>query len=165
MINVTEKILEIERMPMASLLDKYAELYGERTPSRNRTHLVRKIAWRVQALAYGDLTERARKRAAELAKDADVRVAPPRSVKYATTPGITTVAPMPHDPRVPPVGTAIQREYRGQRIRVVVLADGFEFNGQYHRTLTSVARAVTGSHINGFRFFRLDVKTTGGTRE
>lgn len=104
---------------MAALLDKYAELFGERSPSRNRTHLVRKVAWRVQALAYGDLSERARQRAAELAKDADTRVSAPRSLK-SSTPGFTATIPIPHDARVPPVGTAIQREYRGRQIKVVV---------------------------------------------
>lgn len=157
MNDVNKQLAEIEQMPMAALLDKYAELFGERSPSRNRTHLVRKVAWRVQALAYGDLSERARQRAAELAKDADTRVSAPRS-KTLPTDGFTATVPMLHDPRVPPVGTAIQREYRGRQIKVVVLADGFEFCGEYFRSLTAVARAITNSHINGFRFFGLEAK-------
>ncbi len=53
------------------------------------------------------------------------------------------------------------REYKGKTIRVMVLDadDGFEYNGQRYRTLTAVAKAVTGSHINGFRFFMLGNKS------
>ena len=47
------------------------------------------------------------------------------------------------------------RQYKGRQVRVVV-ADGFEYEGEKYRTLTAVAKHVTGSHLNGFRFFRLD---------
>jgi len=52
------------------------------------------------------------------------------------------------------------REYKGRTIRVVVLSDGqgFEWNGDRYRTLSAIAKKVTGSHINGFRFFRLGGK-------
>jgi Protein of unknown function (DUF2924) len=60
------------------------------------------------------------------------------------------------DPRLPPAGTAIVRDYRGRAVRVVVLVDGFEFEGERYRSLSAIAKAVTGSHINGFRFFNLE---------
>lgn len=62
-----------------------------------------------------------------------------------------------NDPRIPSPGSAIVREYKGRKIRVIVLADhdGFEFEGEQFRTLSAIAKRVTGSHINGFRFFRL----------
>jgi hypothetical protein len=41
-------------------------------------------------------------------------------------------------------------------VRVVVLADGFEFEGERYRSLSAIAKAVTGSHVNGFRFFNLE---------
>ena len=50
------------------------------------------------------------------------------------------------------------RPYKGRTIRVVVRADGFEYEGQRYKTLTAVAEQMTGSHINGFRFFRLEAK-------
>jgi hypothetical protein len=61
------------------------------------------------------------------------------------------------DPRIPPAGSAFVREYKGRTIRVVVLpkGEGFEWNGERFRTLTAVAKKVTGS-MNGFRFFRLE---------
>ena len=60
------------------------------------------------------------------------------------------------DPRLPPAGAAIVRDYRGRTVRVVVLADGFEFEGERYRSLSAIAKAVTGSHVNGFRFFNLE---------
>src|SRR5690606_27198103 len=63
----------------------------------------------------------------------------------------------PSDPRLPSPGSAIVRQYKGKTIRVVVLEDdrGFEYQGDRYRTLSAVAKVVTGSHMNGFRFFRL----------
>ena len=55
-----------------------------------------------------------------------------------------------------PAGSAIVRDYRGRTVRVVVLAEGFEFEGERYRSLSAIAKAVTGSHVNGFRFFNLE---------
>ena len=59
------------------------------------------------------------------------------------------------DPRLPPPGNWIERKYKGRTIRVLVISDGFEFEGERYRSLSAIAKAVTGSHINGFLFFRL----------
>jgi DUF2924 family protein len=64
----------------------------------------------------------------------------------------------PSDPRLPSVGTAITRQYKGRSIRVLVQAEGFEYEGQHYKTLTAVAEHITGSHINGYRFFRLEAR-------
>jgi hypothetical protein len=47
------------------------------------------------------------------------------------------------------------RQYKGRQVRVIVRADGFEYDGTRYKTLTAVAEQVTGSHVNGYRFFRL----------
>lgn len=67
----------MQGMTVAELRDKYAEVFGEETRSRHKKHLVRRIAWRLQANEEGDLSERARRRAAELAANSDVRMTPP----------------------------------------------------------------------------------------
>src|SRR3989440_8664675 len=71
-------IAELQRLTMEELRLRYAELFGETTSAKNRTWLLRRVAWRLQALAEGDLSERARQRAAELASDADLRTTVPR---------------------------------------------------------------------------------------
>jgi Protein of unknown function (DUF2924) len=76
--NVAREVAALQRMTPKQLREKYAAVFGEATAAGNRTWLVRRIAWRLQALAEGDLSERAKARTAELARDADLRVTPPK---------------------------------------------------------------------------------------
>ena len=75
-LNIVNEVAALERLTIGQLRQRFAELFGEATHASNRTWLVRRIAWRLQALAEGDLSERARRRAAELARDADLRLNP-----------------------------------------------------------------------------------------
>lgn len=162
--NIERELAALETMTTTALCERYAELHGQPVRTRHRQYLIRKIAWRIQALAEGDLSERARRRAAELANDADVRVMPPRApeARTTTTGAANTTAANgghPDDSRLPAPGTSLVREYKGRQVRVVVLPDGgFEWEGSKYKTLSSVAKAVTGQHINGFRFFHLEGK-------
>ncbi|MCC5829257.1 MAG: DUF2924 domain-containing protein [Phycisphaeraceae bacterium] len=164
--DIAAEVDALQRMTTSELAERYEQLHGQPSRTRHRTYLIRKIAWRIQALAEGDLSERARRRAEELAQDADVRVMAPKTMIIPPQPAEspTVARPLPNgehnDPRLPSPGSAIVREYKGRTIRVVVLDDGkgFEYEGERYRTLSAIAKAVTGSHINGFRFFRL-VKT------
>src|SRR5262245_17611487 len=159
--NVGKEVAALQRMTVAELREKYAEAFGEATATGNRTWLVRRIAWRLQALAEGDLTERAKARAAELARDADLRVVPPRAqppAEHTAGRTVTGSVPIAADDRLPPPGTVLTRKYKGGVIQVKVLADGFEYAGEVYTSLSAVAKAVTGSHLNGFAFFRLGGK-------
>jgi len=73
-----EDIQALARMTVGQLKDKYLEVFGEETRSCHKGFLRKRIAWRLQALSEGDLSERARRRAAELANDADLRIRTPR---------------------------------------------------------------------------------------
>src|SRR5262245_52923779 len=149
-------------MTPKELREKYAEVFGESTTTGNRTWLVRRIAWRLQALAEGDLSDRARARAAELARDADLRMNPPaaRAVPAAEAASrtLTREAGFATDDRLPPPGSVITRRYKGGTVQVKVLAGGFEYAGEVYGSLSAVAKAVTGSHCNGYLFFKLNVK-------
>ena len=59
------------------------------------------------------------------------------------------------DPRLPAVGTALVKRYKGTTLQVVVQPQGFKFEGRLYKTLSTVAKAISGTHINGFRFFGL----------
>jgi hypothetical protein len=157
-LNVARELAALGRMTVKELRDKYAEVFGEETPAHNQTWLARRIAWRLQALAEGDLSERARQRAAELANDADLRMNPPKALPVAADPVQTKVLPFKPDDRLPPPGTLITREYRGETVQVQVLPNGFEYEGQVYRSLSAVAKVITGSHCNGYFFFRLGGK-------
>jgi hypothetical protein len=158
MNDVAQQLAALQQMSTGELCERYRELFGQPVRTRHKTYLLRKIAWRMQELAEGGLSERARRRAAELANDADVRLMPPRATPAPTIARVAvTAAPSvaTPDPRLPTPGTAIVRSYKGRDLRVLVLSDGFEFEGERYKTLTAVAEHVTGSHVNGFRFFRL----------
>ena len=154
-LNIVNEVAALERMTIGQLRQRFAELFGEATLASNRAWLVKRIAWRMQALAEGDLSERARRRAAELARDADLRLNPPQ--RQTTTPTATPEPvrlPTPVDDRLPPPGTILTRPYRGQKLQVQVLHDGFAYAGNVYPSLSAVAKAITGSHTNGFHFFR-----------
>jgi Protein of unknown function (DUF2924) len=89
-LNVQKEVSALKRLTIKDLRAKYAELFGDQTRTGNRTWLLRRIAWRMQAVAEGGLSERARQRAAELANDADLRVVPPRSVTAPPAPERTS---------------------------------------------------------------------------
>ena len=152
--NIVNEVAALQRLSVGQLRQRFAELFGETTNASNRTWLIKRIAWRMQALAEGDLSERARRRAAGLARDADLRLNAPRSqTATATTPEPVRV-PTPVDQRLPPPGTILTRPYKGQLVQVQVLTDGFAYAGRVYASLSAVAKAITGSHTNGFLFFR-----------
>jgi hypothetical protein len=114
-LNIVNEVAALERLSVGQLRQRFAELFGEATQTSNRTWLVKRIAWCLQALAEGDLSERARRRAAELARDADLRLNPPQRQTTATTATPEPVrTPTPVDDRLPPPGTILARPYKGQ---------------------------------------------------
>ncbi|MBF0121605.1 MAG: DUF2924 domain-containing protein [Desulfobacterales bacterium] len=76
-LNITQEIEKLKVMNVKALQNKYIEVFGETTHSKHRDFLWRRIAWRMQANVEGDISERARKRAMEIANDADLRVRAP----------------------------------------------------------------------------------------
>lgn len=163
-MNVEREVAALQRMTVKELRAKYAEVFGEETPAHNKAWLVKRIAWRIQALAEGDLSERARQRATELANDADLRLSPPKAKPASAEPQRTKTASLRFklDDRLPLPGTIITREYKGEKLQVKVLPHGFEFEGEVYKSLSAVAKAITGTHCNGYLFFRLN--QNGGAR-
>jgi hypothetical protein len=147
-LDIQQEVATMRQMTGGQLRAKYQELLGEQPRSGHKQHLIRRIAWRIQALAEGDLSERARQRAAELADDAGIRLSrPQRQTRAASTPA--------RDRRLPMAGTILARHYRGETLEVQVLEEGFEYDGQLFKSLTAVAEQITGRHWNGFHFFGL----------
>ena len=162
-MNLAHEIATLPTLSVAQLRARYAETFGERTNAAHKAWLIKRIAWRLQALAEGDLSERARQRAAELANDADLRLSPPKpaiadtpeNLAPSLAPQAPVLAPAQRDHRLPSPGGTITRLYKGQQLHVTVLQNGFAYGGQVFASLSAVAKAVTGSHCNGFHFFRL----------
>jgi len=155
-LNVAKEVAALRRMTVPELRAKHVALFGEETRSGNRAGLVKRLAWRMQSLAEGGLSERARSRAAELGSDADIRLSAPREAA-PPAPGRTCVAELPVAPdrRLPMPGAVLTREYKGRIVTVTILPDGFEYEGEVYKSLSAVTKVITGTHWNGYHFFDL----------
>jgi hypothetical protein len=162
-MNVDREIEQLKKMTIGELRRKHEEVFGEPARTGNKAFLWKRIGWRIQELAFGGLSERAKRRAEELANDADLRIRPPRQtfVSAASSQGGQTVAREigpTTDNRLPAPGTILTRMHQGRRVEVKVLDRGFEFQGRTFRSLSAAATAAAGSHWNGFAFFGLETR-------
>jgi hypothetical protein len=141
---VLETLARIGRMDVDELRDQWRALFGTEPPaSYAKAQLVRRLAWRVQELRFGGLSDRARQRLSEIADGDDLACGKKRSPKPRKR---SSLAP----------GTRLVRQWRGVEHVVTALADGgFEWDGRCYRTLSAVAGAMTGQHVSGPRFFGL----------
>jgi hypothetical protein len=170
-LNIHAELKRLGALKTPQLKARYAELFGEPTRCNNRPYLIKRIAWRLQADAEGDLSERARQRAAELADDADLRLQAPSGI---AEPARISDAPSPKHAiaslriqrasDVPLAGSTLWRTYKGKAYSVIVLPKGFECEGKVYRSLSAVANAITGSHWNGAKFFEGAMKIASKER-
>ncbi|HMB68193.1 MAG TPA: DUF2924 domain-containing protein [bacterium] len=149
-----ELVAEIEGLAALSvpeLRERYAELFGEPTLSRHRRHLIKRCTWGIQAREFGGLDPAVKERALEIARLSDIRLTPPetrepRRVEVANgSSAQSQLSP----------GTVLVRRYRGREVRATVLENGVEWNGTVYRSLSGVAKAVTGTHCSGPAWFGL----------
>jgi hypothetical protein len=152
------KIESLRRASMADLREKYQEVFQEQTRCTHREHLFRRIAWRLQALAEGDLSERARERAHQIAQDGDLRINAPRDFFTAGGERVQTTGDRnrrEQDRRLPLPGALLTRKWKGRTILVEVLAKGFRHENRQYSSLSAIATAITGTRWNGLAFFGL----------
>ena len=145
--NIPSQIAQLQNMTVGELASTYQELYGEPTRTRNKPYLQKRLAWRIQELAEGGLSPKAIKKVAELGDELPERW----RMRLAPRPTITPT----RDPRLPPVGAIIVKSHAGKKRQVKVLDRGFEYNGKPFRSLSAIAKAITGTNWNGFAFFGL----------
>ena len=148
MKTIEEEIDELRLMPTLQLIVTYEELFGKPPRCRNREHLWKRCAWKLQEQRLGGLSEVAKQRLGDLIAEIDL----PLTERQRTVSGALKRPLKPGDPTM---GTVLSREWHGQRIEVKVVEGGFEHAGEVYKTLSSVAKAVTGAHWNGRLFFGL----------
>jgi hypothetical protein len=153
--NAKREIAALDALTVAELAEKYREVFGVPTRTRNKDYLRRRIAWRIQELQEGGLSKRALERIEQLAPQAPARWHEPAAKKEKVGPEGSGRCGKPQlrDPRLPPPGHVMTRIHDGLEHRVTILSDGFEYNGEHHRSLSQVAKLITGTPWNGFRFF------------
>ena len=164
--SITERLKALQEMNLGELRGEFEKVFGKPSLSRNRKVLVKRIAEKIQAeaatpealpapLAKPTLTVRFERKGRK--KTGGKTKGRPKA-KAATQGKETATKPRPagqRDPRLPKVGTTITREWHGKKYLVRVLDDGFEYDGKPFRSLSGVARAISGQIVNGFAWFGL----------
>jgi hypothetical protein len=144
--DILRRLATLQAAPVADLKQQWLELFGKEPPAFSRTYLQSRLAYRIQELAYGGLRSETVARLEALGEKLDG--------------GNITLRRIRADDR-PIAGTRLVREYQGVEHMVTVLADGFEFEGRPFRSLSAIARAITGTRWNGWTFFGLRGRSDG----
>jgi hypothetical protein len=153
--SLPSQIVVLKNATVEELKRKHMELFnGQEATSDNKIYLIRRIAYRLQELEHGGLSEKAQNKLKELVALYDPinnkAIRPKVSVETQTR-----IKTRGRDRRLPIPGTVITKEYRGKNIQVKVLENGFEYNGKIYKHLTAIAEEITGAHWNGYLFFNL----------
>ena len=161
--DVATELAALMKLSVGELRERFEELYGFATRTRNKDYLRKRLAWRIQELAEGGLSEAARARIDELAPPGMPIVLPGTRQKQVAEGAKLLVKVArgelkPRDPRLPPAGTLLEREHAGVVHQVSVGDDDFEYQGERYSSLSQVARAITGTPWNGFLFFHLGTR-------
>jgi Protein of unknown function (DUF2924) len=135
---ILTQVAALPTMPTPKLKTLWRELTGTEPPPYNRTFLVKRLAYRLQELAFGGLSVQAERRLDDLVDELDGKKKPKAK-----------------DMSAPVSGTKLIREWQGVLHEVTALAEGFEYQGRRYQSLSAVARAITGTRWNGPLFFGL----------
>ena len=134
---VLAQIAALKSRSTAELREMWKELFGREAPVLGRRYLEDRLAFRVQELRFGVLSDRARRKLDALADQLEPKAARRR------------------DPGRPIAGTRLVREWRGVQHTVEVREHDFEYEGRRYRSLSAIAREIAGSRWNGWLFFGL----------
>jgi hypothetical protein len=137
---VLARVAALKTTPTPDLKQQWRELFGKEPPPYNRRFLESRLAYRIQELAFGGLKAETVERLVALGEQLDG--------------GNVTVRRARVDYR-PIAGTRLIREWQGIEHCVTVLQDGYEYGGRPYKSLSAVARAITGTRWNGWVFFGL----------
>jgi len=152
--NLTQ-IMELKEKTLDELKAKYEELFpGQQAPSNNKVFLWRKIAYRIQELEHGSASTENQSKIQELIQQYDPinnkTLRPDNTIENQSK-----KSKLIRDKRLPIPGTVIIKDYKGIKVEVKVLESGFEYNNKTYKSLTAIAKEITGAHWNGYLFFKL----------
>lgn len=143
--SLLRQINEIQRMSLNELRKKWVDLFGSDPANLSKQYMVRRLAYRVQELTHGGLSQASREKLACWAEN-------PMQAEKKTVREKTSLQ----------LGTRLLRDWHGERYEVIVQEDGFLFQGKAYRSLSAIARSITGRHCGGRRFFGLQPSSTKG---
>ena len=137
---IPARLAALKTMPLPDLKAQWRDLFGTEPPGYNRRFLESRLAYRIQELAYGGLKPETVRRLEALGEQFADRNITSRRIR--------------HD-AMPIAGTRLLREWQGVEHTVTVLTEGYEWQGRPYRSLSAIARAITGTRWNGLVFFGL----------
>ena len=143
---VLARLAALKAMSVNELKAEWQVLFNAPAPNNSRSFLESRLAYRIQELSYGGPDKQTRRMLDMLADEVE---------------GTLTRKAQIADPRNPVVGTKLIRDWDGVAHTVTVLKDGFDWGGQRYKSLSAVARAITGTRWNGYRFFGLRERKRG----
>ena len=141
---ILAQLARLETLPMDELKTRWRALFGEEPPGYNRKFLIKRLAYRIQEIAHGGLPSVAKERMSRFLEEEGYDELGRHGAKPKTKINATPIA-----------GTLFVREWDGERHEVRAVAKGFEYRGKHYKSLSAVARAITGTRWNGPRFFGL----------
>lgn len=148
MTSITKEIRKLQAMSLPDLALKYQDVFGKPPRVKQKGYLQRRIAWQLQADRFGGLSRTAQRRLDEIMSTIEL---PVDSNKSCTT----RASVRPRKGTDPMIGSTLIRTYHGRDYRVQVTEEGFEYDGILYRSLSAVAKQITGSHWNGLLFFNI----------
>ncbi|MEE9392634.1 MAG: DUF2924 domain-containing protein [Planctomycetota bacterium] len=143
---MAEQLERLQAMSMPELLDEHIRLWGKPSRVKHRAYIWKRCARKIQELRYGGLSRKAQERLEELIGMLGIDFS--RPINEAAQ------AVLKHDGGLIS-GTTLVREWKGTQIIVHILAKGFEYDGDHYRSLSAIAKEITGSHCNGRAWFKL----------
>ncbi len=139
--SILNEIARLPKLPHAELKERWRDLFGAEPKVTERRYLIRRLAYRIQELRYGGLSEATRARLREIAE--------------ADQGSSTRMTRRDRERESPIPGTRLVREWQGERHEVTAVRGGFEYRGATYRSLSAIARKITGTQWNGPAFFGL----------
>lgn len=137
---VLARLAELKTQTMPQLKAQWEKLFNAPPPNNSRPYLEQRLGHRIQELAFGGLSKPIVRTLDALADEIEGK-----KVRKSVI----------ADPRNPIIGTRLIRDWKGTEHTVVVAKDGFDWNGQRFKSLSAVAKVITGTSWNGYRFFGL----------
>jgi hypothetical protein len=138
---IPARLAALKMTPTPELKHQWRDLFDSEPPPFNRRYLESRLAYRIQELAYGGLKPETIRRLERRGEELDRGDRSRRSIRA--------------DRDRPSTGTRLLREWQGVEQIVTVTADGFEWQGRPYKSLSAIARAITGTRWNGWVFFGL----------
>ena len=137
---VLARLAALKAMTVVELKTEWQALMGSAAPNNSRSFLEQRLAYRIQELTWGGLAKPVARLLDALADEIEGK-----KVRKSVI----------SDPRNPVIGTRLVREWDGAEHVITVMKDGFDWQGRRYKSLSAVARDITGTRWNGYRFFGL----------